>query len=147
MIARVLAAAVAGGVTQFILGFIIYGLLLEERVMKPNINVFPGLMKDMPDFAPLILANLITGLLFAYILDTWAQVRTFGGGAKAGAIIAFLQTLSFQLMFMSFMNLHKNYIPSVVDIIAATVMGAITGGVIGVVLGMMSKERTAPASE
>lgn len=145
MLARILAAAVAGGITQFILGFLIYGLLLEERVMKPNIIVYPGLMKEMPEWAPLILANLITGLLFAYILDNWAQIRTFGAGAKAGAIIAFLQSLSFQLLFMAFMNLHKNYIPSVADIIGATVMGAVTGGVIGLVLGMMSKE-AAPAA-
>ena len=30
MIARVLAATVAGGVTYFILGFVIWGLFLEE---------------------------------------------------------------------------------------------------------------------
>jgi hypothetical protein len=141
MLARVLAATVAGGITQFFLGFLFYGLLLEERVMKPNMNVFPGLMKETPEWVPLILANLVTGFLFAYILDNWAQVRTFGGGAKAGAIIAFLQTLSFQLLFMAFMNLHKNLTPSIADILAATVMGAITGGVIGLVLGMMNGRR------
>ena len=141
MIARVLAATVAGGITYFILGFLIWGLFLEDA-MRPNMNVYPGLMNEVPIWAPLILANLVTAFLFAYILDNWAQVRTFGGGAKAGAIIAFLQTLSFQLMFLAFMNIAKNYIPPVVDVIVATVMGAITGGVIGLVLGMMDKERS-----
>ena len=139
MIARVLAATVAGGVTYFILGFLIWGLFLEDA-MRPYMNVYPGLMNEVPVWAPLIFANLVTAFLFAYILDNWAQVRTFAGGAKAGAIIAFLQTLSLQLMFLAFMNIAKNYIPPIVDVIVATVMGAITGGVIGLVLGMMSKE-------
>ena len=140
MIARVLAATVAGGITYFILGFVIWGLFLEDA-MRPHMNVYPGLMNVVPIWAPLILANLVTAFLLAYILDNWAQVRTFGGGAKAGAIIAFLQTLSFQLMFLAFMNIHKDYIPPIVDVVVATVMGAITGGVIGLVLGMMNKER------
>ena len=131
MIARVLAATVAGGITYFILGFLIFGLVLEETVMKPNMNSYPGLMKEMPVWAPLILANLVLAFLLAYIFDNWASIRTFGGGLKAGAIIAFLQALGFQLMFLAFMNLAKNYIPAVADVIASTVMGAITGGVIG----------------
>ena len=139
MLTRVLAATVAGGISYFILGFLIWGLFLEDA-MQPNMNVYPGLMNEVPIWAPLILANLVTAFLFAYILDNWAQVRTFGGGAKAGAIIAFLQALSFQLMFLAFMNLHKNYIPAIVDVVVATVMGAITGGVIGLVLGMMKKD-------
>jgi hypothetical protein len=146
MIARVLAATVAGGITYFILGFVIFGVLLDETVMKPNLNTYPGLMKDIPVWAPLILANLILAFLFAYIFDNWASIRTFAGGLKAGAIIAFLQALGFQLMFLAFMNLAKNYIPPVVDIIASTVMGAITGGVVGLVLGMMNKG-SAPASD
>jgi hypothetical protein len=146
MIARVLAATVAGGITYFILGFVIFGVLLDDTVMKPNLNTYPGLMKDIPVWAPLILANLILAFLFAYIFDNWASIRTFAGGLKAGAIIAFLQALGFQLMFLAFMNLAKNYIPPVVDIIASTVMGAITGGVVGLVLGMMNKG-SAPASD
>jgi hypothetical protein len=138
MLARVLAATVAGGVTYFLLGFLIWGSFLEE-VMKPYMNVYPGLMNEVPVWGPLIIANLVTAFLFAYILDNWAQVRTFGAGAKAGAIIAFLQALSFQLMFLAFMNLHKNYMPPVVDVLVSTVMGAVTGGVIGLVLGMMNK--------
>ena len=144
MIARVLAATVAGGITYFLLGFLIFGLFLEEK-MKPYLNVYPGLLKEVPEWAPLILANLITAFLFAYILDNWAQIRTFVGGLKAGAIIAFLQVLSFQLMFVAFMNMHKSYVPVVVDVAASTVIGAITGGVIGLVLGMMHKD-SAPAN-
>lgn len=142
MITRVLAAAVAGGITFFILGFVIYGLLLDPMVIRPNMNTFAGLMKETPDFIPLVLANIVSALLLAYIFDKWAGIRTFIGGLQAGAIIWFLIALSFQLMFMAFWNLSKNYIPAVADVIGSTVMGAIGGGVIGQVLGMMNKNPT-----
>lgn len=139
MLTRILAATVAGGVTFFILGFLIYGLLLDQMVMKPNMNTFPGLMNETPVWAPLILANMISALLLAYIFEQWAGIRTFVGGMKGGAIVWFLISLGFQLMFLAFMNLSKNYIPPVADVLGSVVMGAIGGGVIGQVLGMMNK--------
>ncbi len=139
MLTRVLAAAVAGGVAFFILGFIIYGLILDTTVMKPNMNTYPGLMNETPVWIPLILANFVSGFLLAYIFEKWAGIRTFAGGIQGGAIVYFLIALSFQLMFAAFMNLTKNYIPPVADVIGSTVMGAIGGGVIGQVLGMMNK--------
>mgnify|MGYP001348898535 CR=1 FL=1 len=140
MLARLLAASVAGGVTFFVLGLVIYGLILEERVMRPNMNAFPGLMNEEPVWLPLILANVVSALLLAFIFEKWASIRTFVGGMKGGVIVLFLISLNFQLMFLAFMNLSKNYIPNVADVIGSTVMGAISGGVIGQVLGMMNKE-------
>lgn len=142
MLKRVLAATVAGGIAFFVLGFLIYALLLEETVMKPNMNVYPGLMNEMPQWIPLILANLVSAFLLAYIFDKWASISTFVGGLKGGAVVWFLISLTFQLMFLAFMNLHKNYIPPFVDVLVSTLMGAIGGGVIGAVLGMMKKTET-----
>ncbi len=140
MVTRLLAATVAGGITFFVLGFVIYGLILENAVMKPNMNTYPGLMNEMPVWIPLVLANMVSALLLAYIFEQWASIRTFVGGMKGGAIVWFLISLSFQLMFLAFMNLHKNYIPAIADVLGSVVMGAIGGGVIGAVLGMMNKE-------
>ena len=105
MLTRLLAAAVAGGIAFFVLGFLIYGLLLENSVMKPNMNTYPGLMNETPVWVPLILANFVSALLLAYIFEKWAGIRTFAGGAQGGAIVWFLIALSFQLMFLAFMNL------------------------------------------
>jgi hypothetical protein len=140
MLTRVLAATVAGGITFFILGFLIFGLLLGPMVMKPNEIVYPGLMNETPVWAPLVLANLVTAFLLAYIFDKWATISTFVGGLIGGATILFLFSLSNQLMFNAFMNLSKSYITAVADIAGATVMGALGGGVIGMVLGMMKKD-------
>lgn len=150
MVTRLLAGTVAGGVAFFILGFVIFGLILADAVMKPNTNIFTGpgginLMNEVPVWAPLILANFVSALLLAYIFEAWAGIRTFVGGLKAGAIVWFLISLNIQLMFAAFMNLSKNYIPAVADVIGSTIMGAIGGGVIALVLGMMNKG-AAPAA-
>ncbi len=136
MVARVVAATFAGGVVMFVLGFLIYGIALDA-FMKANMVQYTGLIKETPDFILLGVANLTYAFLLAFIADYWARVRTFAGGAKLGAIVAFLFALTLDLMFMAFMNLYSTFLVVIVDIIASTVMGAIAGGVIGLVLGKM----------
>jgi hypothetical protein len=139
MLTRLLAATIAGGITFFLLGFIIYGVILDPTVMKPNMNTYAGLMNETPVWVPLVLANMVSALLLAFIFDKWAGIRTFMSGMQGGAIVWFLTSLGFQLMFLAFMNLSKNYIPPIADVLGSTVLGAIGGGVIGQVLGMMNK--------
>ena len=57
MLTRLLAATVAGGIAFFFFGFLIYGLLLDPTVMKPNTSEYAGLMKETPTWIPLVLAN------------------------------------------------------------------------------------------
>ena len=143
MLARVLAATVAGGIAFFALGFLIYGLVLDPY-MKANMVQYAGLIKDPPDFVSLVLANLVNAFLFAFVFDHWAGIKTFAGGLKGGAILMFLIAVTLDLQFMAFMNLWKGgLVPVVVDVIGSTVLGALGGGVIGAVLGLMNKKAAA----
>ena len=146
MVTRIAAATVAGGVAFFILGFLIYGVILDPLVMKPNMHEYPGLTKEMPTWVPLVAANFVSALLLAYIFDVWAGIRTFVGGLRAGAIVYFLIALSMQLMFIAFWNLTKNLVPNVMDVIGSTVLGALCGGIVGMVLGMMNKDAATATS-
>jgi hypothetical protein len=140
MLTRVLAATVAGGITFFVLGFLLYGLVLDPMVMKPNMNPDAvKLMNDPPIWIPLVLANFVSAFLLAYIFDKWAGIKTFRGGLQGGAVVWFLIALSFQLMFLAFMKMSNNYTPAIADVVGSFAMGAIGGGVIGQVLGMMNK--------
>jgi len=139
MIIRVLAAAFAGAIVFFGLGFVIYGVLLDAY-FKANMIHYAGLMKEpMPDMILLFLWNFVMAFLFAFVFDYWAGIRTFVGGLKGGAILMFLIALMTQLQNLAFMNVMKGYAPAVVDLIAGTVLGAIAGGVVGIVLGLMNK--------
>ena len=140
MLTRVLAATVAGGIAFFIAGAVIYGLILDPMVMKPNMNPEAiKLVNEPPVWIPLVLSNFVSAFLLAYIFDKWAGIKTFMGGLQGGAVVWFLMSLAFQLMFLAFMKLSNNYIPAIADIGGSIVMGAIGGGVIGQVLGMMNK--------
>jgi len=143
---RVIVAAIAGGAAFFLLGFLIYGLLLDPLVMKPNMIEYSGLTKDPPAWIPLVLANIVQAFFLAYIFDKWAGIRTWSTGASAGAIIMFLIALTIQLFFAAFMNLMKNFTPALADIVGSTVLGAIGGAVIGWVLGFMSKDSATAAA-
>lgn len=141
MFPRVLAATVAGGIAFFAVGAVVYGMILDPMVMKPNMTADAlKLMNDPPVWVPLILANLVNAFLLAYIFDQWASIRTFVGGMKGGAMVFGLIALGFQLMFMAFMKLMNGYVPAVADVIGSIFVGAIGGGVIGLVLGKMHKE-------
>jgi hypothetical protein len=146
MLVRVLAATIAGGIAFFALGFVIYGLLLDPY-MKANMIIYPGLMKEpMPDMVALVAANLVNAFLFAFVFDYWASIRTFAGGLKGGAILMFLISVTLDLQFLAFMNIWKGGpVPIIVDIIGATLLGALAGGVIGLVLGLMKKGPEASA--
>lgn len=139
MLVRILAATVVGGIAFFFIGWLIYGVLLAQY-MKDSTISYPGLMKEpMPDMVPLILANLVIAGLFAFVFEYWATIRTFVGGMKGGAIMMFLIALYIDLNYMAFMNIMKGFTPLIVDVLAATVIGAIVGGLIGLVLGKMDK--------
>src|SRR5687768_4314136 len=132
---RTLVATLAGAVVLFFGGWLIFGLLLANY-MKANTVQYAGLMKEpMPDMIPLALANLALAWLFAFVFDYWAGIRTFVTGLKGGALITLPIMLWIDLQFMAFMNLYTSIVPLIIDIIAATVLGAIAGGVVGLVLG------------
>jgi len=140
MLVRVLAATVAGGIAFFLLGWVIFGLILEPLVFKPNADPETlKLMKDPPDFVFLILANLVAAFLLAYIFDRWATIKTFVGGLIAGAIIYLIIALYTQLMFAAFMKISNGLMPTIVDIIGTMILGGLAGGVVGLVLGRMNK--------
>jgi len=144
MLARVLAATVAGGVAFFLFGWIVYGLILDPLVFKPYADPETlKLMKDPPEWVFLILANLVAAFLLAYIFDRWATIKTFGGGLIAGAIIYVIIGLYMQLMFAAFMKISNGLMPIIVDIIGTMILGGLAGGVVGLVLGKMNKGTSA----
>jgi hypothetical protein len=140
MLARVLAATIAGGITFFILGFVIFGLILDPLVMKPNMSPEAAkLMKDPPDWLFLVIGNLVAGFLLAYIFDKWATIRTFAGGFIGGAVIYFVISLYVQMMFRAFMTLSHVMPVVIADLVGSSILGGVAGGVVGIVLGKMNK--------
>ena len=135
---RVLLATIAGAITIFLLGYLIFGILLAPYTTAGEIQ-YTGLRKVPPDMLLLILKNIVQALLLVYMFEYLAGIRTFLGGVKAGAIIMFLITLSLNLSLLSIMNLHTGFTANILDVVGETVRAAVGGGVIGAVLGFRHK--------
>ena len=134
---RALLATVAGAITVFVLGYLIFGLLTAPYVKEVAIQ-YAGLRKEPPDFTLLILKNIVQALLLVFIFEYLAGIRTFLGGLKNGAIVMLLVTLSGNLNLLSIMNLNTGVRAEILDVLGETVRFAIGGGVIGGVLGLMN---------
>ncbi len=146
MLIRVAAATIAGAIVNFFGGWVIWGILLRSYFEGTMNATGKSMMRPDPNFAPLILAQVVFAFLFALIFDRWASIRTFAGGAMAGAILSVLIGLGFDLQMSAFfveMHNDSSMMPLIVDLLAGAVMGAIAGGVIGAVLGLMSKSGSA----
>lgn len=132
------AAALAGGIVMFLLGFLFYVVLFATH-FQDNMVQYSGLMKDPPVYWSIFLFNFVWALLIAVVLDHWAKLSGWAEGAKAGAIIMFLIGLATNLDFYAFLNMHKSFAPVLVHLIVITVMGGVSGAAIGLVLGFFNK--------
>ena len=139
---KILLATIVGGVTGFILGFLIYGMLLMS-FFEANSNHYEGLMKNPPDIWGYAAGNLLWAWLYSYIFSRWANISTFGKGLSAAITIAIPVSLAFDLYMYAGMNLYKGVGIIFVDVIAGTVISTIMGGVVGAMLGMGNKKASA----
>lgn len=131
---KILIAGTVGAVVAFILGYLVWGLALAD-FFQNNAGTATGVSRgDDMLWVPMILGHLAWGFLFAVIYERWAQISTFATGAKAGAVIGFLTACTFDFISFGSTNL-SNLTATLVDIVLMTVIAAIMGGVIGMMLG------------
>lgn len=127
-----------GGISFFFLGWLIYGVLLMDFMSEFSNTTFNRPEEEMVWWA-MILSNMASGFIFSIIFG-WLNNKTIIGGVKIAAIIGGLFALSIDLSFYSMTTLYSSFTPIIVDIIAFTIMSAITGGIIAWVMNMGKKE-------
>ena len=136
---KFLTGTLVGGIAFFFLGYLIYGMALVN-FMSSHAGSATGVQKSMEEFTwwALIVGNLASGALLSYIFLKWANVSSFASGASAAAVVGFFASMGFDMVMFATSNL-MDLTAIVVDILAFTVMNAVVGGIIGVVLGMGKK--------
>jgi len=135
---KFLIGGIIGGIVYFLLGYLVFGMLLKD-FMASNMGSATGVMKADMDFVwwALIVGNLFSGLALSYILSK-AGVSSAGAGAWVGFVASLLIAAAFDFIWLGVSNINSLK-GSLVDIVASAVMGAIVGAVIGWYLGMGKK--------
>ena len=124
-----LAAGIVGGIVNWFLGWLFYGILLVDFLPQPEeSNKTPILI---------LLGSLSFGLFISYIYNRWAQIATLITGAKAGVFIGFFIALFYNFFNMA-MNSEFTTEMFVMDLGITVIMTACTGAVVGAINGKMT---------
>ena len=125
-------ATVAGGVTLFVLGGLLYGLLLADFFESRSA---PNTMRETPIWWALIIGELLLAALVTLIFGRWASISTPLGGLKAGAIIGLLLAAAINFTMFAVSTVFVDPTAGVVDAVVSAIRLGIGGAVIGLVLG------------
>jgi uncharacterized membrane protein len=130
---RFLLATLAGGVTAFVTGFLIYGVATDS-FFRANPGSAVGTMKDVPDFVYLSLGQLMFGLFLTVLLGKWIGATTAGTGLQVGAVAGLLMGLAVDLTNLGVLNV-MNLTATLVDPLLWAVQLGLSGAAVGAVLG------------
>ena len=126
---------IVGGVVYFLLGWLFYGTLLTTFFHEhPGTATNVEKPMDQMVWWALILGNLLTGFLLAYIFSK-SGVSTLASGLVTGAVVGLLMCTSIDLIMYATTNISSKKAMAA-DVATFTVMSAIAGAVVGAVMGM-----------
>lgn len=129
---NVLLGTLLGGVSFFFLGWLLFGILLEP-ITKANCNTIINLPMEEMRFGPLILSNFLWGLLLALVMG-WSQAKGLLGGLKTSALVGFIVSAAMDLSFYSMTTFFNSLSAVAIDVLANTLLYALVGAVLGLVL-------------
>jgi len=127
---KFLAGGIAGGIAFFLVGYLLFGLLLAE-FMKTHSTTTAGVFRDMADIIwwSMVVSYLAYGFLLSYVIGK-AGAHSIGGGFKTGLITALLVSITNNCIMYSLANLTDTT-GMAVDIATSTVEGGIVGAIVG----------------
>lgn len=129
---KFILAGFAGGLVNFFLGWLVYGILFMN-FFEANTQHYEGLAKEMPVMWLTALTCLATGYFLAFIFYRWANISTWKGGFIGGLIIGLFIGLIYNLSLLSMWN-YYNVKAAGLDILLAGLTHSITGLVVGWIL-------------
>lgn len=134
---KILRGTVFGGIAFFLLGWLVWGILLMD-FSKANYNQTIYLPDDGMIWWAMIASNLVLALLVTLALN-WAGAKTVVDGLKYGALVGGLYALTTDLGMYSMTTVILNLTAVVVDTLAYAAVTAVTGLIIVLTWGKGKK--------
>jgi hypothetical protein len=130
---KMLRGTVFGGIAFFLLGWLIYGLLMMNFSMANTNQCANKPMGEMIWWA-MIVSNFISAFLLTLILK-WSGAKGIMDSLKIGTIFGLLYASALDLGFWSMTIMFNNFWALIVDVAETTVLWALVGLVIVLLWG------------
>ncbi|MEO6403946.1 MAG: hypothetical protein ABIY51_10600 [Ferruginibacter sp.] len=132
---KFLVGGIIGSVAQFLLGWLIWGTLLENFFKEHTPEAARVIMRGENDIIwwALIAGSVFWGFMLSYVINK-AGATSASSGATVGAVISLLTSASINCFMYAQMNIGDTT-TMMVDIIANIIVGLIIGALIGWYLG------------
>ena len=127
---KFLAGGIAGGIAYFLLGYLVFGVLLMD-FMKTHSNSTAGVYRTEGDMIwwSMVVGNLAYGFLLSYVIGK-TGTASVGGGFKTGLIVTLLVSIASNCITYALANLVDTT-GMVVDIVTTAILGGVLGAIIG----------------
>ena len=127
---KVLIGGVLGGIAFFLLGWLVWGILLHDTMAQYSNAACTKPEAEM-NMAYMVIANLLWGIVFAYILNNWKGEMSPKTGAVVGVIISILLGIAMDLYSLALTTMMTSTTPILYNIAANALVGGIVGAIVG----------------
>lgn len=124
-----IVGGIVGGITDFLMGWLLYGMLLKDYFPKPE-----GAGEE--NIAFIFLGCMCFGFMLSYIFSQGDGIGKCVPGIKLAAGIALFMGFA-NNFFYNMYNTTINWQMVITDVIVSMVIAAVVGAVIAVVNGKM----------
>lgn len=135
---KFIVSGIVGGVVSCLGGYLLYGMLLKD-FFASHATVQVMRSPETMIWWSLIAGCVFSGLLYSYIFNKWANINSLGGGVGAGLVLGLLSGAAMDLINYGTANM-MDLTGAIADIAVGGVLGALTGGAVGMMNGMGSKK-------
>lgn len=137
-IKKLLIGGITGGILFFLLGWLVYGMLLMD-FMNSHQGAAGNVQRAETDmqYLYLVIGNLAMGFMLAYVFLK-GNVNSMMDGFITGGILGLLIAVGYDCMIYATSTVISKTAMAA-DVAAMTVMTAIVGAVVAMVMGMGKK--------
>lgn len=130
---KIIAGTALGAILLFVLGFLIYGMLIMDY-MDAYTNRCNARPESEMIWWAIIVSNILSALLLALVIS-WSNNYSAGNGVKIGTVMGLLIAASFDFSFYSMTTMFSNFMVLVLDSCGFAVMMGITGLLTAMLMG------------
>jgi hypothetical protein len=135
---ELLVAALVGAVCYFVVGWLVFELILG-KYMSANMVQVPGFLKSDKESSMMWLFVSCTSysLLLTLVFTQWTTTSTSIEGATIGAVVGGLISVMTSTYWWATSHLFSNFKPILADVVAAMITVGLMGGVIAGTIGLL----------